>query len=67
MIVHTMLKARTQSVVYLLNKMTLVFLSCLGLQLHAQVTFQGTPTISLPSTPQELTKGDFIMMDELTL
>lgn len=30
-----------------------------SLQLQAQVTFQGTPLISMPSTPQELAKGDF--------
>lgn len=30
-----------------------------SLHLQAQVTFQGTPLISMPSTPQELAKGDF--------
>jgi gliding motility-associated-like protein len=54
-----MWKAHTQSVVFLLKKLAFVFLSCLGLQLHAQVTFQSPPNISLPSTPQELAKGDF--------
>jgi hypothetical protein len=53
-----MQKVYTQSV-DIFKKMAIVFLSCLGLQLHAQVTFQGTPNISLPSTPQELAKGDF--------
>ncbi|MBX2917416.1 MAG: VCBS repeat-containing protein [Cyclobacteriaceae bacterium] len=39
-------------------KLCLLVLSC-ALQLQAQVTFQGTPLISMPSTPQGLAKGDF--------
>ncbi|HRG08907.1 MAG TPA: VCBS repeat-containing protein, partial [Cyclobacteriaceae bacterium] len=39
-------------------QLILLALSC-SIQLQAQVTFQGTPLISMPSTPQELAKGDF--------
>lgn len=46
-------KSRTITLIFFL-----LALSC-SLQLQAQVTFQGTPLISMPSTPQELAKGDF--------
>ncbi|NJN28860.1 MAG: VCBS repeat-containing protein [Cyclobacteriaceae bacterium] len=42
-----------------LKKVIFILISCTAWHLHAQVTFQGTPNISLPSTPQELAKGDF--------